>query len=79
MSGVSTLIRNIKLATKKGGVISVSHVTTPYGENSDAVVSIGVSLKGDEGHPDWKAHIPYDNIDEVIDALKEAKTKYAHH
>jgi len=79
MGGVSTLIKNVKLASKEGGVITISHVTTPYGTNSESVVSIGVSLSGDEGHPDWKAHIPYENIDEVIDALKEAKTKFSHH
>ena len=78
MGGTSTLIKEIKLATKEGGVISVSHVTKPYGEASDSVISIGVSLGGDTGKPDWKAHIPYENIDEVIAALQEAKDKYSH-
>ena len=78
MGGTSTLIKDIKLASKPGGVISVSHVTKPYGETSESVVSIGVSLKGDAGKPDWKAHIPYENIDEVIAALTEAKEKYFH-
>ena len=78
MGGTSTLIKDIKLASKEGGVISVSHVTKPYGEASESVVSIGISLKGDTGKPDWKAHIPYENIDEVIAALTEAKEKYFH-
>ena len=78
MGGTSTLIKDIKLASSDKGVISVSHMTKPYGENSDSVVSIGVSLSGDTGKPDWKSHIPYDNLDEVIDALKEAKEKYSH-
>jgi hypothetical protein len=39
------------------------------------VVSIGISLGGDEKRPDWKAHIPYENIEEVINALKEAKKR----
>ena len=78
MSGVSTMIKEIPLASKDGGVISVSHVTHPYGDNSESVLSIGVSLKGDSGHPDWKAHIPYENIDDVIAALQEAKSKYFH-
>ena len=78
MSGVSTMIKEIPLASKDGGVISVSHVTHPYGDNSESVLSIGVSLKGDSGHPDWKAHIPYENVDDVIAALQEAKNKYFH-
>lgn len=78
MGGTSTLIKDIKLASKEGGVISVSHVTKPYGEASESVISIGISLQGDTGHPDWKAHIPYENIDEVIAALQEAKAKYHH-
>jgi hypothetical protein len=72
------LIKDIQLATKEGGTISVSHVTKPYGEASDSVISIGVSLSGNTGKPDWKAHIPYENIDAVIAALQEAKDKYSH-
>jgi len=79
MGGTSTLIKDIKLASKEGGVISVSHVTKPYGPESESVISIGVSLSGDGGKPDWKAHVPYENIDELIDALKEAKEKFFHH
>jgi hypothetical protein len=78
MGGTSTLIKDIKLASKEGGVISVSHVTKPYGEESESVISIGVSLQGETGKPDWKAHVPYENIDEVIAALQEAKEKYYH-
>jgi len=78
MGGTSTLIKDFKLAGSKSGVISVSHVTKPYGEDSSSVVSIGVSLNGESGKPEWKAHIPYDNIEDVIDALKEAKEKYSH-
>ena len=77
-SGVSTMIKEVPLASKEGGVISISHVTCPYGEGSESVVSIGVSLRGNAGSPDWKAHIPYENIDDVIAALQEAKTKYFH-
>jgi hypothetical protein len=45
----------------------------PYGATSHPVVSIGISLKGEE--PDWKVHIPYENIDELIEALKAAKAQ----
>ena len=70
-------IKSIPLAHTKEGVISISHIEEPYGENSKPVVSIGISLDGDENKPDWKAHIPYENIDDVIEALKEAKEKFS--
>ena len=72
----SELLKTIPLSGTDKGVISISNMDKPYGEGSDSVVSIGVSIKGDESNPDWKAHIPYDNIDEVIKALKEAKEKF---
>ena len=78
MPGSATLVKELDLATKKnGGKISVSHLTHPYGEESDPVVSIGVTLFDNSGNPDWKVHIPYGNVDEVIAALQEAKAKYA--
>jgi len=65
------LLKTIKLASMEGGIITISKIVHPYGESSKPVVSIGVSLKG--GEPDWKVHIPYENIDELISALVEAK------
>jgi len=70
------LIKSFPLANTKEGVITISHINEPYGENSKPVVSIGISLN-DENRPDWKAHIPYENIDDVIKALKEAKEKFS--
>jgi len=70
------LIKTIPLANTKEGIISISHIDEPYGEGSKPVVSIGISLDGEESKPDWKAHIPYENIDDVIEALKEAKEKF---
>ena len=64
-------LKKIPLANTKEGTISIAHIEEPYGEGSKPVVSIGISLNGEE--VDWKAHIPYENIDEVIEALKEAK------
>jgi hypothetical protein len=72
----ATLIKTFPLANTKEGVISVSHIEEPYGEGSKPVVSIGISLDGSEDKPDWKAHIPYENIDDIIEALKEAKEKF---
>jgi len=68
-------LKTIPLAHTKEGTISISHIEEPYGEGSKPVVSIGISLDG-ENKPDWKVHIPYENIDDVIEALKEAKEKF---
>ena len=69
----SKVIKEFKLANTKDGVISVAHIDEPYGSDSNPVVSIGISLKSDNKEPDWKAHIPYENLDELIEALQEAK------
>ncbi|WP_458699328.1 hypothetical protein ACKGJI_05935 [Sulfurospirillum sp. 1307] len=76
MSGKNTILKTFPLADTKKGVISVSHLEEPYGTGSFPVVSIGISLKGDDSAPDWKAHIPYENLDQLIEALEEAKEKY---
>jgi len=65
------LLSTIKLASLEGGEITLTDMKHPYGANSHPVVSIGVSLNG--GEPEWKVHIPYENIDELIEALKSAK------
>ncbi len=70
------LLKTIPLSGTDKGVISISNMDEPYGEGSNSVVSIGISIKGNDNNPDWKAHIPYENIDEVIEALKEAKKKF---
>ena len=67
------VIKEFKLAGTKDGVISVAHLDEPYGADSNPVVSIGISLKANASEPDWKAHIPYENLDELIEALQEAK------
>ncbi len=75
MSGKNTVLKAFKLAGTKGGEISVSKIEEPYGPKSDPVVSIGISLKAGSEEPDWKAHIPYENLDELITALQEAKAQ----
>lgn len=72
----TTEIKTFTLSGTKKGVISVANVTEPYGEDSESVVSIGISLNGDTSKPDWKSHIPYANIDELIEALVEAKKQH---
>jgi len=64
-------IRTMKLAHTKNGTISIAHIEQPYGEHSSPVASIGIALDG-EGS-DWKVHIPYENLDDVIKALNEAR------
>jgi hypothetical protein len=70
------LLTTIPLSGTDKGVISISNMNEPYGDGSNSVVSIGISLKGDVDNVEWKAHIPYANVDEVIKALKEAKEKF---
>jgi hypothetical protein len=77
MSGKNTVIKSFNLAGTKNGIISISNIDQPYGEDSASVVSIGISLKGDSNEPDWKAHIPYENLEDLISALNEAKEKKA--
>jgi hypothetical protein len=73
MGGTNTLLKSFKLAGTKQGTISVSSIEEPYGKGSNSVVSIGISLKGNIDEPDWKAHIPYENLDDLIASLQEAK------
>jgi len=63
----------IPLANTQNGVITVTKLEKPYGEDSKPVISIGISLNGDQNNPDWKAHIPLENVDDVCEALKALK------
>jgi len=65
--------KTITLSGTKQGVISITKIDEPYGENSASVASIGVSLAGEKNEPEWKVHIPLDNLDEVIEALRSLK------
>jgi len=64
----------INLSGTKNGVISVEKIDEPYGKDSASVASIGVNLKGDASNPEWKVHIPFDNLDEVIKALQSLQS-----
>lgn len=76
MSGTETKIKTMSLDGTPKGTLSVSNIEKPYGEKSAPVVSIGISLKGDDSDPDWKVHIPYTQLDDVIAALNEAKNQF---
>ncbi len=65
--------KTIALSGTKNGVISVSKIDEPYGKDSASVASIGISLAGNADEPEWKVHIPLDNLDEVIEALNSLK------
>jgi len=65
--------KTIALSGTKNGVISVTKLENPYGEGSGTVASIGISLNGEADNPEWKVHIPLDNLDEVIKLLQELK------
>ncbi len=76
MGGKNTILTKFPLAGTKNGIISISHLEEPYGSGSFPVVSIGISLKKNGEEPDWKAHIPYENLDELINALNTAKEQF---
>ena len=62
--------QTIALSGTKKGVISVTKIDEPYGKDTASVASVGISLAGDANNPEWKVHIPFDNLDEVIKALE---------
>lgn len=67
----TTKISEIALHGTKKGLIIVSDITEPYGTGTNDVVSIGVALNGKD--VEWKSHIPYENLDEVIAQLIVAR------
>lgn len=67
----SIKVRSIRLAHHfKKDTIDVSHVEHPHGDYSDPVVELDIMIDGEQRQ---KVEIPYDNIEEVIEALKKAK------
>ena len=64
-------VKTLDLAHTTDGKISVVHIEKPYGEHSSPVVSVGISVSGEE--EEWKVHIPYENLDDVIKALLDAR------
>ena len=63
--------KTIALSGTKKGVISVTKIDEPYGKGSASVASVGISLVGNAEEPEWKVHLPMDNLEEVIKALQE--------
>ncbi len=75
MSNLREIVDEFKLSESEYGKIEVAIVDEPYGEDSSSVVSIGVFLDNQNKEPNWKVHIPKDNINSLIEALKKAKDK----
>jgi len=67
------LIKEFALEGTKNGKITIGTIEEPYGAGSSSVASIAISLNADSKEPDWKVHLPKENIDDVIAALTEAK------
>ena len=65
--------KTIALSGTKKGIISVKKLEEPYGKDSGIVASIAISLSGNIDAPEWKVHLPIDNLDEVIEALQALK------
>jgi hypothetical protein len=63
----------ISLSGTKNGVISITKIEEPYGKGTETVASIGISLSGNSNEPEWKVHIPLDNLEKVIEALQNLK------
>ncbi|MDF1875457.1 hypothetical protein JHD48_06895 [Sulfurimonas sp. SAG-AH-194-I05] len=64
----------IALSGTKKGVISVTKIDEPYGKDSHSVASVGISLVGNAEEPEWKVHLPMDNLDAVIEALQALRS-----
>ena len=73
MSGIFHSKKEINLKNTQNGKITIGILEKPYGENSSEVISIAVTLDGE--NIDWKVHIPNENLDDVILALQELKNK----
>lgn len=69
----TTELATIPLHGTKKGVIKISDITEPYGAGTNDIVSVGIALNGND--VEWKAHIPYENVDAVIEELQKAKAR----
>ncbi len=73
MSGTVSNQTSLELDGTKNGVISIAKIDEPYGEGSGTVASVGISLAGNGDNPEWKVHIPLNNLADVIAALQAIK------
>jgi hypothetical protein len=73
MSGKVRRVEEMSLCGTDHGTITITTVEEPYGTGTASVASIGISLQANAEEPDWKVHLPKENIDAVIAALQKAK------
>jgi hypothetical protein len=66
------LISEFDLSSTDLGKIVVSELLNPYGDGTEPVVSIAVDLQ-DNKEIDYKVHVPFEDIDNLIEALQKAK------
>jgi hypothetical protein len=66
------LVEEFDLSSTDIGKIVVSELINPYGEGTEPVISIAVDLE-DNKEIDYKVHIPFDDLDNLISALQKAK------
>lgn len=67
------ILNTILLSETQDGKISLANIKEPYGNGSSDVLSIAICLK--KNIPEWKIHIPYENLDELIIALQSIAEK----
>ncbi len=73
MSKELEIKESFDLSGTKKGKITISKIDEPYGKDSHSVASIGITLTGDIDNPEWKVHIPLENVDQVVSALSKIK------
>ncbi|WP_267524844.1 hypothetical protein [Campylobacter sp. MG1] len=67
------VLNTILLNDTQSGKISLANIKEPYGSGSKDVLSVAICLK--DNTPEWKIHIPYENLDELIIALQSISEK----
>ncbi|MBX1886151.1 hypothetical protein [Campylobacter peloridis] len=70
------ILKTIELHGSKSGEISLCNLSNPYGIGSGDILSIGIALKKENG-VDWKIHIPYENLKDLILALQDIEKNKA--
>lgn len=54
-----------KYSNRPKAYITVKLIEEPYGEETEKIVSVGCTLKGDMQNPTWKVHVPLDLAESV--------------
>ena len=62
-------MKTFKYENRDNSYITVVKVDNPYGADSESVVSVGCTLKGDLENPTWKVHIPAHLAQQVADEI----------